>query len=445
MNEANVIRRVMTSIRNSVGFKMILIGILTLILLIPAEMVSSLIRERQQRRNSVIAEITEKWGRAQVIAGPILSIPYLHSTSKDRDGNVRKTIKHIHLLPESLNIVGEIVPSIRYRSIYEAVLYNSDLRAEGHFSFDVLSELDIPDTDIHWESAFVSIGVSDMIGIKDEIVASLNGETRSMNPGLLSNEVLESGVSGRIKLSPSVRQLDFSFRLKLNGSEEISFVPIGMNTKVNLKSEWESPSFSGTFLPESRTIGSEGFKAEWRVLHLNRNYPQVWADQQHNIYDSAFGVRLFLAVDIYQQSMRTAKYAFLFLLLTFTTFFFMEVLNRNRVHPIQYLLIGLALLIFYTLLLSISEHLSFGWAYLISSVATIAAITFYSVNILGNKKVIATLTGILTILYSYLYLLLQVEDYALLLGSVGLFLVLMAVMFLTRRIDWYSLKFENDS
>jgi inner membrane protein len=188
-------------------------------------------------------------------------------------------------------------------------------------------------------------------------------------------------------------------------------------------------------LPVERTVTEQGFTAKWKVLHLNRNYPQYWKGRGHDLSQSTFGVRLFRPVDIYQKSMRTAKYALMFIVFTFMAFFISEVMNRLRVHPVQYLLIGLAMIVFYTLLLSISEHL-------ISAGAVIGLFSGYAKAILKNRAVTVMVSGVLAILYAYLYILLQLEDYALLMGSVGLFGVLSAVMYLTRKIDWYAIQPE---
>jgi len=173
-------------------------------------------------------------------------------------------------------------------------------------------------------------------------------------------------------------------------------------------------------------------------LHLNRTYPQQWTDDSYYIDDSAFGVGLLFPVDQYQKSLRSAKYAIMFISLTFLVFFFTELLNKKRIHPIQYLLVGLGLSIFYSLLVSLSEHMSFNWAYLIAGVSIIGLITAYAHSIFKNLRLTAILSLILVILYLFLFTILQLQDYSLLLGSIGLFLTLAIVMYLSRKIDWYA-------
>ena len=264
-----------------------------------------------------------------------------------------------------------------------------------------------------------------------------------MEPGVETAEVIQSGVSAAIRLDSTRRPRPFKLVLNLNGSSRINFAPVGKVTSVKADSTWRDPSFGGAFLPTERTISEKGFSARWKVLHLNRNYPQYWKGGGCDLSPSLFGVTLFSPVDIYQKSMRTAKYALMFIVFTFLAFFFSEIMNRLRVHPVQYLLIGLAVILFYTLLLSISEHIRFGMAYLFSATAIIGLITGYAAAILKNRPITLMVGGILTILYAYLYILLQMEDYALLMGSIGLFAVLSGVMYLTRKVDWYAIQPER--
>ena len=265
----------------------------------------------------------------------------------------------------------------------------------------------------------------------------------SRSRGVETADVLKSGVSAGILIGDTGNSHPFHFKLNLNGSQQIHFSPVGKMTTVTARSTWKDPSFEGAFLPVERTINANGFSAKWKVLHLNRNFPQYWKGGDHNLFQAAFGVKLFSPVDIYQKTMRTAKYALMFIVLTFMAFFISEVMNRLRVHPVQYLFIGLAIIIFYVLILSISEQLNFGAAYLISAGAIIGLITGYAKAILKNGSVTLMVGGILVILYGYLYILLQLEDYSLLMGSAGLFLVLSAIMYLTRKIDWYAIQSET--
>ena len=442
MTGSNPTKAALSAIGNSVSFKIITIFILILALLIPSSMIKSLIREREDRKRDVINEISSKWGHAQTITGPIIKIPY-KKYYIDSNEKKRSKILHMYFLPDDIDIKSKILPKMRYRGIYEAVLYNTKVVLKGSFSYPQIGEINIPPDNVDWSGAAVLIGITDMRGIKDEINATFNNGSISMNPGVGTNEVICSGVSSKIKLQKHVKKYAYKFVINLNGSQKINFIPVGKVTTVSLSSSWTDPSFGGAYLPVERSIGKKGFSANWKVLHLNRNYPQYWTGNKYNIGDSAFGVKLFIPVDIYQKSMRTAKYALMFIVFTFMAFFFSEVMNKLRVHPIQYLLIGLAITVFYTLLVSISEHINFDTAYLISSVSVILLIAGYAKSILNNVRLSAIVGGVLLILYTYLYILLQLEDYALLMGSIGLFVVLSLIMYMTRKINWYSIKLED--
>ncbi len=442
MNTQETIKRTTNFIRNSATLKIISIGILVLVLLIPTAMISSLLRERESRRNSVIKEINQKWGNSQTITGPFITIPY-KSFYKDKNDKVQYTIKYFHILPKTLNIKGNITPRIRYRSIYEAVLYNCRLDVSGTFTVPVLSQLNIESANILWGKSVFSIGITDMRGIKENIQIIFGEKKYNVSPGLKTIDITSSGISSLIPLSPACKSTPFSFKLNLNGSEQINFTPMAEETNVNMESTWASPSFNGAFLPTKRKITQKGFNATWKVLHLNRNFPQYWIGNHYKVSNSCFGLKLLITANIYQKSNRISKYALMFIIFTFAAFFFSEIINRNRVHPIQYLLIGLSIILFYILLLSLSEHINFDYAYLLSASAITFMITLYSKGILKNKYFTITIFSLLSILYLYLYMVLQLEDYALIMGAIGLLAILSTTMFITRKIDWYSLENEH--
>jgi inner membrane protein len=226
--------------------------------------------------------------------------------------------------------------------------------------------------------------------------------------------------------------------LRLNGSESLSFIPAGKITKVELNSGWNNPSFTGSFLPDTREIRQDGFSASWKILHLNRNFPQVWTGEQPSLSESVFGVNLLMRVDEYQKNMRTSKYAALFIGLTFLALFIIELLSGRAVHPVQYLLVGLGLALFYSLLLSLSEQIRFPYAYGIASLGMILLISFYSKSVFRQDRLVFWVSGILVVLYAYFYVILQLQDLALLIGSLGLFVILAVVMFLTKGVDWFE-------
>ena len=421
-----------------ITFKALVIGVLTLFLLIPGLMIQDLIQERKNRSVETIEKINAKWSNAQTICGPILCIPYM-TTYTDTDN---KTVRNHHVLkitPEELNINTQLFPEERHYGIYKAILYKSEIDIVGQF--DKITPLQIENSTIYWNNAYITIGLSDLRGITDNIGFILNGRSYTAEATGSSDE--QSGKILTVAIGDSLSQettqpLNFNYKLKLNGSSNISFIPIGKTSKVQVAGAWKSPSFIGNFSPE-HTITDEGFEASWSILRFNRNIPDMWADNHvESFYDSSFGVNLVDPVDHYQQNMRSAKYAIMFIALTFVVFFFVEILTRTRIHPIQYLLVGIALILFYSLLLSISEQINFAAAYLIASVATIGLITAYTHSIFKNKTQTGALALFLFILYLFLYVILQLEDVALLIGSIGLFIILAVIMYFSRKINWYK-------
>lgn len=424
--------------RQSVGLRLFIIAGLSLVLLIPATLIILLIDEREQRRNHAILEVSEKWGQSQIIAGPILTIPYRRTISSNDGKTVSTVVENAHFLPDQLQVTGELVPEIRHRGIYDVVLYQSNLQLTGTFTAPNFSELSIAPENILWQEAVFVLGISDLKGIRETMVIKWNEVDHIPNPGIESQDLLVSGISTRLTVQPGTRGYSFSVGLKLNGSGELQFLPVGKETMVNIAAPWGNPSFVGGFLPVTREVRHDRFSAVWRVLHLNRNYPQQWLGPRQGLLASAFGVKLLLPIDEYQKTTRSAKYAIMFIALTFLAFFMTEILNKKILHPIQYLLVGFALLVFYTLLLSISEYLPFNQAYLIASAAVVLLISAYTRGMLKDNTISLIIGGILVLLYGFLFVILQLQDYALLLGSIGLFVILALVMYLTRNIDWFG-------
>ncbi len=428
-------------LKNSVMVKLLSMGILVLLLMIPSNMVESLIRERQMTHEDAVNEISEKWGNAQTVSGPVINVPYTTVFTND-DGKRISEVRYAHFLPDELNIAGEFDPEIRHRSIYEAVVYKSNLSVSGSFSYPDFSEWNISPNDILWKEATMTLGISDLRGVKQRLSINLNGQNIEFNPGLDNHDMQESGVSIRIPLTELHKQdsakMNFTMSFKLNGSKEMYFLPLGKETHVALSSAWKDPSFDGAFLPDSHHVSDKGFDAHWKVFHLNRNYAQKFRGVPSGISESAFGVKFLIPVDNYQKTYRSAKYAILLITLSFTLFFFIEVLNRKRIHPFQYILVGVALCLFYTLLLSLSEYMSFNKAYIISALAIIAMIGLYTKTIFKSNQLTLLFTLSLIILYTFVFSIIQLQDYALLLGSIGLFVVLATVMYLSRKINWYG-------
>lgn len=444
--------RVNNWLKRSITIKLFTIGILILLLLIPVSMVENLIEEREARQVEAITEVSSKWGEQQTLTGLVLTVPY-RSFTKVYEGDKTDKFKlvesreYAHFLPEELTINGEISPEVRYRGIYEVIVYNSKIKLSGKFTTPNFKEWQIDTNDIIWEDAFLSLGLSDLRSIQENISVKWNEKNYFFNPGVESIDVIQNGISTRLPLQYNYtinEKHEFSMDLNFNGSSSLNFIPLGRLTKVNLKSTWKNPSFIGAFLPDERNINNDGFSANWKVLHLNRPYPQQFKGATQGVYESSFGVNLIVPVDEYQKSMRSAKYAVMFITLTFLIFFFVQILNGVRIHPIQFFIVGLALCVFYTLLIALSEHIAFTLSYLISSISIIGLITVYAKSIFKNLRLTILIGLILTILYLFIYSIIQMEDYALLMGSIGLFIVLTTIMYLSRKIDWYAIKTQGN-
>jgi len=430
------------------SIKIAIIGFITLILLLPSSKIRSLIDERQDTKDEAAYNISQKWGNSQTIAGPLLTIPYSDEIDYWEDGSkhTSKTRKLVHILPDQLIINSELIPETLNRGIYEIAVYDSQSTLKGVFNNVTLSDLVEDTTNLLLDEAFISIGVSDLRGLKEHIDFNWGAQQYKFESGLssLQNNKMGNAISAKVPVSITNDELDeisFKINLRLNGSKQLFFTPSGSETEVTMTSTWNSPSFQGNYLPnaDSKEISDAGFKASWNVIDLNRSLPKAWFDKANDLMESKFGVHLFIPTDNYQQSERSIKYSILLIGLTFLIFFCTEIVNKASVHPIQYLFVGTALIIFYLLLVSLSEHISFSAAYMISVISTVTLTAFYTHAIFHVKRFTIILTAILTALYSFIFVIIQLENFALLAGSIGLFLILAGIMFYTRKINWNSL------
>ena len=292
---------------------------------------------------------------------------------------------------------------------------------------------------LKWSEATVALGISDLRSIKEQVSMRIGDRTVSFEPGLDNSDVMGNGLRAALPLDSMLRarSLTFSVELRINGSSSFSFCPVGKVTKVDCASTWADPSFNGAFLPDTSNVSAAGFTADWSVLHLNRPYPQEFLGSKLDVVEqSAFGVYLIQPVDEYQKNTRASKYGLMLIVMVFLVFFFVEVLQKLRIHPIQYLLVGFALCLFYTLLIALSEHVGFAAAYIISAVAVLGLVVFYSASVFKVQRATRLLGLIMLLVFGFMFALINEEDYALLFGSIGLFIVLAIVMGVSRRIDW---------
>jgi inner membrane protein len=431
--------------------KMIMVGLLCLFLLIPLELVKGLISERSQRKKEMTQEVNTLWGSNIKFYGPILSIPYYDYDSynvEDVNHNItiqtKKVIKTAYFFPETLNNSSVIKKSKPLkRGLYENVVFTSTMDFNGNFTKPNFEKLNITLENIIWEKAAVIINTTNLKSIKSDLNISLNNTKYAIES---SNSKVASQFGSLKSDSFNYNELQkdgkisFKFQMKFNGSESIQFIPIGKTTNIKLDSNWDSPSLIGSFAAneENKKIDSTGFHAEWKVLEINRPFSQQYEEQMPNLNDYLFGVKLLETVDQYQQNERASKYGFLVIGLTFLVFFLIQSISKINIHIFQYTMIGLALVMFYTLLISITEHSTFSIAYIIAAIGVIMMIVLYSISILKDKKFPLFIGFSLTALYSFIFVIIQLEDYALLVGSIGLFAILGAVMYFSKKIDWNS-------
>jgi inner membrane protein len=432
--------------------KMAAIAILALLLLIPLAMVESVLHERLERRDAAVREITSTWGSEQVVMGPVLIIPYKYNQKAWKDELVNGRVEHVeaseavrgqaYFLPSTFKADGRINPDRLHRGIYETVVYSGTLNLNGSFARPSFEEWNVNPQQILWDEAEIAVSITDLRGAKESLQIKIAGEWIPLKPGR-KLEGFEGGVYARVKgLSGETDMIPFAMSLTMNGSRSLRFTPVGVNNDVQLISTWPDPSFQGAFLPAERKINSNGFSAHWQVSYYGRSYPQQWTDKTPvgaaNVASSLFGVDLAPGLDSYRYVERAIKYGILFIALLFTTFFLFEIISAVRVHPFQYTLVGIALCLFYLGLLALSEVTSFGTAYWVGAAVATIMIALYSVKTLRSAVRGCVVAIGLALVYAFLFVILRLQDYSLLVGAAGLFLVLAIVMYVTRNIDWYA-------
>jgi inner membrane protein len=421
------------SLHKSLTVKLSLLAILGLLLLIPLQMIKEIIMERQMNAENVKKEISDQWASKQCFSGPVINIPVRTIPSEKDEKSV---IRLWHILPESLDITGIIKPEVRYRGIYKSVVYDSELKIKGNFIIpakDVLKSYEVL-----WDEAYYTLGITDNRGIKGKIILNTDSTKLEVEPGVRDNDIFPSGISFISPVPIPGSRISFDMGINLSGSEGLQLTPLGKSTAVHLQSEWNSPSFNGSFLPVKRNVDDAGFSADWEVTHLNRNFPQNWIGNSFHPLESSFGLDLFQPVDHYQKSWRSSRYGILFIALTFLVLIFLEITRKENIHIFHYFLVSLGLVLFFSLLNSLSEQVGFNTAYLISSVATILMISIFTGTLFREKKTALIVFGMLVILYSFIFVLLTLNDYAYLAGNIGLFLLLIIIMRLAGKLEFFK-------
>ncbi|OLY93766.1 inner membrane protein [Cnuella takakiae] len=440
--------------------KGVMILVLVLVLLVPTVFIANLIEEREARQEEAVKEVSAKWAGRQNLAGPVLVLPYMSTTQGDSAGKKQAQRQEAYFLPDELTVDATINPQERSRGIFKVILYDVQNKLSGRFDSLPLQKLQLDTASILWKEAYVQFSLSDPKGLNEELRLKWNNQELVFGaaaPGTGG----ESRLVAPLRLSgpADVQRVQFSGQVHLNGAQSLYLTPVGRSTTFKVNSTWPHPSFDGAILPQQSSIANNGFTASWKSLGHNRSFPQQWLhtrfrtainDPSTEIYrlpdttgetvyqlgKDAFGVQLFVPVNGYQKTMRSIKYAVLCILLTFCAFFLVETANNRSVHPFQYALIGVALVLFYLLLLSFSEYIGFNWAYIIAATATAALIGWFVRGLLASGRLAFILSMILVLLYTYVFTILQLQDYALILGSVGLFITLAVIMKYARKFQW---------
>ncbi len=462
-NQLNLLDRFNLWIKESVSVKLASIGFLILILLIPNSWIQDLMKERQQRADEVMLEVTQKWSESQTISGPVLVVPYLRKEEiKYADGEVKvkESTENAYFLPEDLAIEGQVNPETLNRGMFDVAVYNAVIKINATFTYPDFSSIGIHEDQVKWNETYLVSGLSDLRGINNSPLLSAGGTALvtepSNNIGILlpaySSKVMEhsgkrmetnngsrKGIKSRLSWNSKEHfRPDVTFLLDLKGSNRLSFVPIGKTTKVHLTGPWDNPSFDGEFLPESREISESTFTANWKVLHFNRAFDQAWTGNDMELTNSSFGVKLLLPVDQYQKSIRSSKYSILIILLTFVSLFLVEIISKIRIHPFQYILIGSALIVYYTLLISLSEYIGYNGAYWIATALTVGLLSFYSKSFMPKANMVYLFSIIVLLSYSFIFIIIIQQDLSFLIGSLGLFIVTGLIMYFSRKINWYG-------
>lgn len=451
--EQNQKSKVKSWVKESLTLKMFIVGFLIVVMLIPLSYIKSLIHERHQNQENVIATIDKKWGNEVLIYGPVLQIPYKTYTketiyneqTKKYYTTTKEHIKNAYFFPNELNEKVAIKTQERHLGMYKEMVFNSDVKIDGSFPQPDFKTLDIDTKNVIWEKAKIIIKTSNLKGITTDVVVNIAANKYSFKPiyndeqASYSNVKLHTLESSFIveKDLPKEKEIKFKIDFPVNGSKQFQIIPIGKKTTLNVKSNWTTNEFVGGFSPiEAEKVSDNGFDKNWKVLHINRPFSQQFTDKLPNLNEFAFGVNFRTTVNEYQKNMRAVKYGFLLIGLTFLIFFLIQSISKITIHPFQYLMIGIALTMFYTLLIAITEHSDFQKAYIIAGSSVVLLISLYSKSILKNIKFPVLIGASLASLYTFIYVIIQLENYALLVGSIGLFLILAAVMFISRKIKW---------
>lgn len=429
------------------AYKILTVVGLTVVLLLPLGLIRGTVEDRQQYRAEAVESVARSTAGPQTIAGPVLFVPYTDRTfvmQADAGGLPRPVVQETTgtwtFFPESLDASGTVRSIPRTIGLHEVRVYELDSRLRASFSVRIPRDED-PSSARTIGAPRLGFAIRDVRGVVGMPALVVSGAPRPLQQGLG-----HSGGSGLhavmdVPREGAVLEFDVELRAAVQGTESVSIVPLAERNVIALRSDWPHPRFHGEFLPRTREIGPDGFRARWEVSSLastaQSKFSAALEKPAETLQLESVSVSLVDPVNVYTQVDRATKYGVLFVLLTFVAFFMFEFLKQLRIHPIQYGLVGLAIAIFFLLLLALSEHIAFGIAYFVATVACVTLIGYYLRHVLGGWARGAGFAGLLGTLYAALYGLLISEDNAMVLGAGLLFVVLAAIMVLTRNVDWY--------
>ena len=422
--------------------KGIAVALVALILLVPVQMLRGLIQERAQSRAEAVATVARGWGGEQLIGGPILAIPVTISRGA---GPTPASDVDWFVLPESLTLESELKVEAARRKlgVYEVPVYTTNVHAEA--VFDIGSRIAAlmrsqAGVVLHLDRARLVVPIADARGVRSINLTGDGAGDGTFEPdGGFAMSALATAIGPDAQLDKGPHRFDLT--LQVAGTHALSFMPTAHSTSLQLSGNWSDPGFTRGLLPLERTVSNGRFNAKWQVLDLNRAFGSSWLGGGVSVaalHDSACGVELVQPVDLYQQAERSVKYAGLFIALSLLTLFVWEHLARRPLHPIQYGLMGLALSVFYLLLLALAEHVGFAVAYVSAAVALCGLLGVYLSGAFNSAPSGAGAGAVFAGVYALLYLLVTSEDYSLLAGSLAVFALLATAMVLTRRLDWYQ-------
>jgi inner membrane protein len=433
--------------KNKLLFKGVIVAVLILFLMIPQLLIQNIVSERKNRLIDVESQIANTWSDSQTIAGPMIALPYRKLVNAEAGSNAKSyyTKAYTYLMPEELGITCLVLPSSKRVSIFNVSIYESNVSAKGNFKNINWAKLNIASEDVYWNEARLLVGINDYKGLINKVVLNWNGKEIAGEAGFDDKTILQKAIQFPIDLSIAdiYTVHTFAFNIKLRGTSSINFIPVANQSNVSIDTKWSTPRFAGNYPANYNTdFATKPLRATWNVLSINRNFPQQWKDEKFDLNNDSFGLSLIQPIDTYAKTMRSVKYALLLISLTFIIYFFIELMQKKSTHPIQYVLVGLALTIFYLLLLSIAEYAGFKVAYTVSALATIGLITAYTSSVFSQRNITISVASFLSLIYLFIFLLIQLEDGALLLGSIGLFVILSTVMFVSKKINWYPVPNE---